>query len=194
MLSVSSSLTVSPLQVQLQFRVDMEVVAARSMEETQRQQTWACSATETLLILLGRNLACLLLAAESLLIGLIAEDQRLSVKKGYKKGRPDEENKDGSDSDDNDDDDDEDADADDDDDEDDANDENFSGDEGEEEADPEDDPAPNGGAGSDDDDDDDGDDESDSDDDDDDEDEEDEDDEEEEDDEDVRQPPAKKRK
>ncbi|KAF3549852.1 hypothetical protein DY000_02005168 [Brassica cretica] len=53
----------------------MEVVAARSME-TQKQQTWACSVTETLLILVGRNLGCLLLAAESLLIGLIAEDQR----------------------------------------------------------------------------------------------------------------------
>ncbi|CAF2037937.1 unnamed protein product [Brassica napus] len=80
----------------------MEVAALRSME-TQRQ--WTCSATETLLFLVGRNLACLLLAAESLLIGLIAEDQRLSVKEGYKKGHRDEENKDASDSDDDDDDD-----------------------------------------------------------------------------------------
>ncbi|KAF3569498.1 hypothetical protein DY000_02011858 [Brassica cretica] len=109
----------------------MEVAALRSMG-TQRQ--WACSATETLLFLVGRNLACLLLAAESLLIGLIAEDQRLSVKEGYKKGSRDEENKDargegeeadpeddpvtngGGGSDDNDDDDDDDEDESDDDD------------------------------------------------------------------------------
>ncbi|KAG5382336.1 hypothetical protein IGI04_033806, partial [Brassica rapa subsp. trilocularis] len=106
----------------------MEVAALRSME-TQRQ--WTCSATETLLFLVGKNLACLLLAAESLLIGLIAEDQRLSVKEGYKKGHRDEENKDASDSDDDDDDDEDNADEDDDDDDDDANDEDFSGGEGE---------------------------------------------------------------
>ncbi|CAD5318370.1 unnamed protein product [Arabidopsis thaliana] len=71
----------------------MEVVAVGSMK-TQRQETWACSVTESFLLLVGKNLACLLLVAESLLIGLVAVDQRLSVKEGYKRGSRIEENKD----------------------------------------------------------------------------------------------------
>jgi len=42
----------------------MEVVAVGSMK-TQRQETWACSVTESFLLLVGKNLACLLLVVKN---------------------------------------------------------------------------------------------------------------------------------